>query len=108
MSGWPSVLLWLAAMLAARAGWQEELTPGPGSFPPLRPFHAHYKFGWSMLSAAEADFNYTRSKEGIGQLAMSTRSIGAVRALWKMDAQARRHAAGGHAAPARLHADGDL
>jgi hypothetical protein len=40
-----------------------------------------------MLSAAEADFNYTRSKEGVGQLTMSTRSIGGVRTLWKMDAQ---------------------
>src|SRR3954469_11337235 len=76
----------LAAACAARGDWQEELTPGPGKFPPLRPLRAHYKFGWGIVSAAEADFDYDRGKAGTTRLNVKTRSVQPVRLSWRMDA----------------------
>lgn len=87
MSRWWGCLLLLTLALPAPGGWLEELTPAPGAFAPLRPFHAHYKFGWSMLGAAEADFDYTRAKDGTSQIAVTARSTGAVRSMWRMDTQ---------------------
>src|SRR4051812_43076982 len=76
----------LAAACATRGDWQNELTPGPGKFPPLRPFRAHYKFGWGLVSAAEADFDYDRAKAGTTRLSVKTRSVQPVRLTWRMDA----------------------
>ncbi len=74
--------------------WQDTLTTKAGAFPPLRPFHAHYRFGWTMFTAAEADFDYSRKKE-IARLAVTARTIGAVRSMWRMDTEhtAKMHAA---------------
>ena len=69
----------------ARADWRDSLTTTRGSFPALRPFHAHYRFGWTMFPAAEADFTMTRMKGGITRLAATSKSIGVVRTSWKMD-----------------------
>jgi hypothetical protein len=76
----------LVAAGAARGDWQDELTPGPGKFPPLRPFRAHYRFGWGLVSAAEADFDYDRAKAGATRLSVKTRSVQPVRLTWRMDA----------------------
>ena len=70
----------------ARADWQDSLTTQAGTFPPLRPLKAHYRFGWTAFPAAEADFDLSRSK-GVTRLAVTTRSIGVVRGMWKMDSQ---------------------
>ncbi|HEV7404645.1 MAG TPA: DUF3108 domain-containing protein [Chthoniobacteraceae bacterium] len=70
-----------------RADWQESLTTTAGTFPPLRPLKAHYKFGWTAFSAAEADFDFTKAK-GVSRLAVTAKSIGVVRGMWKMDSQA--------------------
>lgn len=82
--------IWLlGAMLLTQplfGAWQEELTPGPGPFPALRPFRAHYKFGWALVSAAEANFDYSTDKNGPARLEMSARSTGPVRVTWRMDA----------------------
>ena len=83
------VLLCIAGLgLPAWADWRDELSsPDPGGFPPLRPFHAAYKFGWSALTAAEASFGYRKAKGGAMRMDVKARSTGAVRALWKMDLQ---------------------
>jgi hypothetical protein len=49
--------------------------------------HAHYKFGWSAFTAAEATFDYTKAKAGVMRMEVGTKSIGFVRTLWRMDAQ---------------------
>lgn len=71
----------------AWADWQDSLTKTPGKFPPLRPLKAHYRFGWTAFSAAEADFDLTKAK-GVSRLSVTARSIGVVRGMWRMDAQA--------------------
>jgi hypothetical protein len=77
-----------STLLAAPApDWQATLTAKPGKFPPLRPLTAHYEFGWSGLKAAEADTRFSR--EGAkNQLALTARSTGMARTLWKMDTAA--------------------
>ena len=92
---------------AARGAWQEELTTAPGTFPPFRPFHTHYKFGWKMFTAAEADIDL-RNKDGLTELALAAHSIGVVRGMWRMDA---KHVATMDPAtllPGRHDADGNL
>lgn len=69
--------------------WRKELTPvRPGGFAPLLPFKAKYKFGWAAFTAAEAEFEYER-KGGMGCLKVKAATIGAVRPLWRMDAEHR-------------------
>lgn len=81
------LLLLCTASLAGAATWQDDLTPKPGNFTPLRPFHAHFKFGWGMLGASEADFDYALLKGNQARLTVTSRSVGAVRAMWKMDSE---------------------
>lgn len=83
-------LLFAAAVLCTHLGlaaepWESELTKTPGTFAPLRPLKAKYRFGWSMFTAAESDFTYTR-QGGEGTMTVNVRTIGAVRGLWRMDA----------------------
>ncbi len=81
------LLLVLSGLLttSAFADWQQELSPSqPGTFAPLRPLHAHYKFGWSFFSAAEATFDYTKAK-GQMRMQVAAKSIGMVRSMWRMD-----------------------
>jgi hypothetical protein len=81
-----SLCLCLLGAAEARANWQDDLTPSHGKFPALRPLHAHYKFGWGVLSAAEADFDYSRTPNGIGRMNLEARSTNPVRVTWRMDA----------------------
>ena len=77
----------LFAVTVHAAEWQETLTPiNASSFSPLRPLHATYRFGWSAMHAATADFDFSRAKDGALQLEVKARSEGVVRKLWKMDA----------------------
>jgi hypothetical protein len=77
----------LLAAAARAADWQATLTPlQPGPFPPLRPLHATYRFGWSAMHAATADFDFSQTKDGPLKLEVKARSEGVVRKLWKMDA----------------------
>ncbi|HEX8295784.1 MAG TPA: DUF3108 domain-containing protein [Chthoniobacteraceae bacterium] len=74
--------------VAAAADWQAELSPPtPGKFPMLKPLQASYRFGWGGLSAAEGTFEFSRPKPGLLQLQVNARSLGAARALWRMDSQ---------------------
>ncbi len=79
----------LVCVLPACAGdWRDELTsPLPGKFPPPAAFKATYKFGWSALSAATADFDFSKTTRGDLRLVVDAKTVGAVRALWRMDAR---------------------
>ena len=83
------LLLLIGCVLAGPAGagdWRETLSPPrSGGFAPPRPFEAIYRFGWSGVTAAEADFVLARAPRGQLQLAMTTRTIGLARTLWQMD-----------------------
>ena len=61
----------------------------PGNFPELRPLRATYRFGWSGLTAATGEVHFTKSSEGRFQLDGTGRTIGFVRALWKLDVNYR-------------------
>jgi hypothetical protein len=68
------------------ATWQGTLTKDPpGNFPELQPLSATYRFGWSGLTAATGEVHFTKSSEGRFQLEGTGRTIGFVRALWKLD-----------------------
>lgn len=80
----------LAGLLATAtaADWQKSLTPPkPGAFPLPKPQVASYRFGWSAIPAAEADFDFSRPRKGLMELKVTTKTIGAVRGMWKMDSQ---------------------
>src|SRR5213080_3972275 len=66
---------------------QATLSKDPaGNFPELRPLRASYRFGWSGLTAATGDVHFTKPSENKFQLDGAGRTIGFVRALWKLDA----------------------
>ena len=66
--------------------WEQTLSKDPaGNFPELRPLHASYRFGWSGFTAATGDVHFTKPSENKFQLDGTGRTIGFVRALWKLD-----------------------
>ena len=66
--------------------WEATLSRDPsGNFPELRPLRASYRFGWSGLTAATGDVHFTKPSESKFQLDGTGRTIGLVRALWKLD-----------------------
>jgi Protein of unknown function (DUF3108) len=66
--------------------WEATLSKDPaGNFPELRPLYASYRFGWSGLTAATGDVHFTKPSESKFQLDGIGRTIGFVRALWKLD-----------------------
>src|SRR4030095_8586192 len=65
--------------------WEATLSKDPaGNFPELRPLRASYRFGWSGLTAATGDVHFTMPSENKVQLDGTGRTIGLVRALWKL------------------------
>ncbi len=85
---------WLAIGLACVVGpafaadWQDGYRAlQPGKFPPPRPQTATYHFGWGAVSAAEAEIEFTLQKKNELQLKLTTKTTGAVRALWQLDAE---------------------
>src|SRR5215469_13137040 len=68
------------------ADWQATLSKGPaGNFPELRPLRAFYRFGWSGVTAATGEIHFTKPSNDRFQLEGTGRTIGLVRALWKLD-----------------------
>ena len=85
----PSLALVALTPAAARtADWRDEIWKKPGAFTALRPAAFHYAFGWSGITAAEADVSSTLSPEGLCVLDFSAKTTGLVRTMWKMDAKA--------------------
>ena len=72
------------------ADWQATLSKEPaGNFPELRPLRASYRFGWSGVTAATGEIHFTRPSNYRFQLEGTGRTIGFVRALWKLDVTQR-------------------
>jgi hypothetical protein len=82
-----AIFAFLAFCSSALAeNWQATLSKNPaGNFPELRPLRASYRFGWSGLTAATGDVHFTKPSENKFQLDGTGRTIGFVRALWKLD-----------------------
>ena len=72
------------------ANWQATLSKDPpGSFPELRPLNALYRFGWSGFTAATGDVHFTKPSGDKFQFDGMGRTIGLVRALWRLDVNHR-------------------
>ncbi len=72
------------------ANWQATLSKDPpGSFPELRPLNASYRFGWSGFTAATGDVHFTKPFGDKFQFDGMGRTIGLVRALWRLDVNHR-------------------
>jgi hypothetical protein len=68
------------------ANWQATLSKAPaGNFPELHPLRAFYRFGWSGFTAATGEVHFTKPSNDRFQLEGTGRTIGLVRALWKLD-----------------------
>jgi hypothetical protein len=68
------------------ADWQATLSKEPaGNFRELRPLRAYYRFGWSGVTAASGEVHFTKPSNDRFQLEGTGRTIGFVRALWKLD-----------------------
>ena len=76
--------------------WQATISKDPaGNFPDLRPLRASYRFGWSGLTAATGEVHFTKPSTDKFQLDGTGRTVGLVRALWKLDANHRAVASAG-------------
>src|SRR6187200_796799 len=72
------------------ADWQATLSKDPrGNFPELRPLRASYRFGWSGVTAATGEIHFSKPSNDRFQLDGTGRTIGFVRALWKLDVTQR-------------------
>src|SRR6476620_12375158 len=68
------------------ADWQATLSKEPpGNFTELRPLRASYRFGWSGVPAATGEDHFTKSSNDRFVLKGAVRTIGFVRALFKLD-----------------------
>ncbi|HMG05283.1 MAG TPA: DUF3108 domain-containing protein [Chthoniobacterales bacterium] len=82
-----AALALLSASAAPGAKWETTVTASsPPTFPPPRPMHAKYGFGWSGFPGATADVRFTKSSADRFQLDGNVHTIGLVRTLWKFDA----------------------
>jgi Protein of unknown function (DUF3108) len=83
----PAIFAFFAFCSSSLAeNWEATLSKDPvGNFPELRPLRASYRFGWSGLTAATGDVHFTKPSENKFQLDGTGRTIGFVRALWKLD-----------------------
>src|SRR5919198_944870 len=83
---WAAIVILGLCSRSFAAEWQSTLTrEPPGNFPELRPLRASYRFGWAGLTAATGEIHFTKPSENKVQLDGSGRTIGLVRALWKLD-----------------------
>lgn len=87
-----------AASSAFAESWESTLSPAtPGAFPPLRPLHATYSFGWSGFTAATGDVRFSRAGNRT-TLEGKVRTIDFVHGLWNFEAE---HAASADATTLR-------
>ena len=97
----PAIFAFLAFCSSSLGeNWEGTLSKDPvGNFPELRPLRASYRFGWSGLTAATGDVHFTKPSEDKFQLDGTGRTIGLVRALWKLDVNYRATASAGTLRP---------
>jgi hypothetical protein len=86
----------------AEKDWRDSLTKKRGNFPKLRPLTAHYEFGWSGIKAAETEAKFSALKGGKFKLETDTHTVGAARALWRMNLKAVSTCASGTLRPIRM------
>jgi hypothetical protein len=83
-------LLALFRIGQAAPNWESTLTQDPpGNFPEPRPARTTYHFGWSGFTAGVGDMHFTKTSDKDFQLEAAGRTIGLVRAWWKLDATYR-------------------
>lgn len=88
MIRWVAVVLGMLGASALADDWRATLTPPQaGRFPLLRAQKATYKFGWGTITAATADFDFSKTKSGQLKLAVAAKTTGFARTLWQMDMQ---------------------
>ena len=106
----PAIFAFLAFCSSSLAeNWEATLSKDPiGNFPELRPLRASYRFGWSGLTAATGDVHFTKPSENKFQLDGTGRTIGFVRALWKLDASYQAIASAETLRPIEAHANREL
>jgi hypothetical protein len=97
----PAIFAFLAFCSSSLAeNWEATISKEPpGNFPELRPLRAAYRFGWSGLTAATGDVHFTKPSEDKCQLDGTGRTIGLVRALWKLDVDYQAAASAGTLRP---------
>ncbi len=95
---WRALAVCLAALLLlaltgngqAAPSWESTLTKDPpGNFPEPRAVRTSYHFGWSGFTAGVADMHFTKTGDKRFQLEATGRTIGLVRAWFKLDASYR-------------------
>lgn len=83
-----SIVAMLTAVATHASDWQATLSPPqPGNFPAPKPARLSYRFGWSALHAADGTFDESARKAGQMRLDVSVKTVGAVRKLFRLDAQ---------------------
>jgi Protein of unknown function (DUF3108) len=83
-------LLFAFCASSLAANWQTTVTRDPaGNFPELRPLRAAYRFGWSGFTAATGEVHFTKPSRDKFQFDGTGRTIGLVRALWRLDVNHR-------------------
>ena len=97
----PTIFAFLALCSSSLAeNWETTVSKDPpGNFPELRPLRASYRFGWSGFTAATGDVHFTKPSEDKFQLDGTGRTIGLVRALWKLDVNYQAIASAGTLRP---------
>jgi hypothetical protein len=98
-SGWRAISVFRIVFLslviatigpAATPSWESTLTKDPpGNFSELRPVHTTYHFGWSGFTAGTGEIHFNKTTDKRFQLEAAGRTIGLVRAWWKLDATYR-------------------
>ncbi len=88
MNRWLLLAVGLLAAPAWAGDWRETLSsPLPGKFPPPRPVQAVYRFGWSGVTAAQANLDLRKGPKGQFRLFTNTKTIGLARTLWRLDTE---------------------
>ena len=82
----------LAPVRLLRIGRQHSARSRRGNFPELRPLRASYRFGWSGVTAATGEIHFTKPSNDKFELEGTGRTMGFVRALWKLDVTYRAFA----------------
>jgi hypothetical protein len=97
----PAIFAFFAfCSISLAENWEATISKEPrGNFPELRPLRAAYRFGWSGLTAATGDVHFTKPSEDKFQLDGTGRTIGLVRALWKLDVNYQAAASAGTLRP---------
>src|SRR5213596_1840965 len=87
---WAITILFAFCAGSLAANWQATVSKDPaGNFPELRPLSAFYRFGWAGFTAATGEVHFTKPSGDKFQLDGTGRTIGFVRALWKLDVSHR-------------------